>query len=253
MTDVFFTFEISGITKNDLPSKKYKIELENGIHYEEVEQNMEDDRLTIKLEDFNHILDFMLKRIKAKEITNSYVFYKLIKLYINNATEIHLEPWDGECERKPKFPDHSDNIENMKKIDNLCEDIAYIEENISEIHRYYSFNSFDDFDSTVKKLKFKCQDISTASSITKDQGEIETYSGRNTSIIAVTTLSGILSSFFLLYKTTSFSSILYTLIRKKIKFRNNLSHESYHETLEDVSESSDSGTHNILYNSIGDF
>lgn len=129
---------------------------------------MEDDRLTIKLEfqkttlpgyldtyindninewsknynkkrcrDFNHILDFMLKRIKAKEITNSYVFYKLIKLYINNATEIHLEPWDGECERKPKFPDHSDNIENMKKIDNLCEDIAYIEENISEIHSNY--------------------------------------------------------------------------------------------------------------------
>ncbi|SBT58004.1 hypothetical protein POVWA2_082750 [Plasmodium ovale wallikeri] len=78
------------------------------------------------------------------------------------------------------------------------------------------------------------------------------YSGRNTSIIAATSLSGILSSFILLYKTTSFGSILNNLVGNKIKFGNSLSDEAYHETLENISESSHGEGYNILYNSLGD-
>ncbi|SBT58003.1 PIR Superfamily Protein [Plasmodium ovale wallikeri] len=209
-----------GITKNDLPSKKYQNELENVIHYKEAEQNMEGDRLTTKLDfwstvfpehlynyinnyisgwspdnkekrcrDLNYILDFILKSIKAKEKTNSLISYKLIESYINNAAKMYLRPWSEECERNSKLSEHNDDIENMKKIDDLCEDIAYIKEKISEIHsndcneiesyfnqqitdlqtiytnsqtkyypilKHYNFNSFDDFNSTITDLKSKC-------------------------------------------------------------------------------------------------
>ncbi|SBT58063.1 PIR Superfamily Protein [Plasmodium ovale wallikeri] len=304
------------ITKNDLPSKKYQYELENGIHYKEAEQNMKGDRLTTKLEfwsktlpdhlfdyfknhisgwtednkkkrcrDLNYILDFILKRIKAKEKTNFPVSYKLIESYINNAAITHLKTWDDECIRDSKIHEYFDDIENMKNIDDLCEDIVYIEEKISKINsndcseiesyinqqisnlksiyttsetkyshilRYYSFTSFKDFDSITEKLKSTCQEGATRALLTGDQSETSQYPGRNASIIAVTSLSGILSYFILLYKTTSFGSILNNLVGKKIKFGNNLSDEAYHETLEDISESSYDGGYNILYNSIGD-
>ncbi|SBT58382.1 PIR Superfamily Protein [Plasmodium ovale wallikeri] len=305
-----------GITMNYLPSKKYKNELENGIHYQEVEQNMEDDRLTTKLgfwstvfpqhlfnyfnnhisgwtednkekrcRDLNYLLDFILKRIKAKEETNSLVPYKLIESYINNAAELYLKPWSEECQRNSKLNTHYEYIENLKKIDDFCEDIAYLEKNISEIRNndckqietyideqiailkplyatsgteysdileYYNFKSFDYFNSKITNLKSKCQEGTTGTSLVGDQGGMQPYSDRSASIIAVTSLSGILSSFFLLYKTTSFGSILNTLIRNKIKFGNNLSDEAYYETLKDIPESSHDGAYNILYNSVGD-
>ncbi|SBT51596.1 PIR Superfamily Protein [Plasmodium ovale wallikeri] len=158
--------------------------------------------------DFNHILDIILKKIKAKEVTNPQVSYDLIKLYINNAAETLFEPWDGECERKPKFPDHSDDIENMKNIDDLCEDIAYIKEKFSEIHSnhcnkiesyineqisnlksiyttsekkyshilgYHSFTSFNDFDIITEKLKSTCQEGATRSLLTGDQTAMSQY------------------------------------------------------------------------------
>ncbi|SBT73925.1 hypothetical protein, conserved [Plasmodium ovale] len=307
------------MTKNnfldELPSKKYKNELENGIHYQEAEKNMEHDRLTINVvfwqtmlpgylfkyindhmnkwsenikkkrcRDLNHILDLILKKIK-KKLTDYPDSYDLIKGYINNAANLYLEPWSDECQRNSKLDTHYDDIENLMKIDDLCEDIVdiknrfseinsdncneinnYIEQQISELgeiykstdSRYsdllgnYSFKSFAEINNIVENLMHNCQEGTAGAPLVGLQGETSQYSGRSTSIIAVTSLSGILSSFILLYKTTSFGSILNNLVGKKIKFGNNLSDEAYHETLEDISEPSHDGGYNILYNSIGD-
>ncbi|SBT52740.1 PIR Superfamily Protein [Plasmodium ovale wallikeri] len=305
-----------GITINDLPSKKYKNELENGIKYQDIEKNIESDKLATdyfywsttvrnylenymnininkwynnnykkRCRDFNYILDIILKKIKEKEKTNSDVSYSLFQVYIDEAAKANLLTWGGECERKSKIPDDSDDIENMKNLDDLCEDIVYIKKEISEIHKnhcneiyryinqqifnleniytmsktkysdilgYYNFTSLDDFNDTITNLKSKCQEGIDGLPLAADQSETSQHSGKSASIIAVTSLSGILSSFFLLYKTTSFGSILNNLVGKKIKFGNSLSDEEYLETLEDISESPYDGGYNILYNSIGD-
>ncbi|SBS95951.1 PIR Superfamily Protein [Plasmodium ovale curtisi] len=230
----------NGIRIGDLPSKKYNNELKNGINYNEIVKNIESDEFSSedKFSDSYNTLDIILKKIKEKIKTKTLFSYELIALYINNSAQTHLNTWNNECTRNSKINENYDNIENIKNIDDLCEDTAYINGNISGIHR---------------KLKSKCQEDIARSSLTGDQGEMSQYSGRNASIIAVTSLSGILFSFVLLYKITSFGSILNTLIRKKIKFGNNLSDEAYHETLEDISESSHHGTYNILYNSVPDY
>ncbi|SBT57557.1 PIR Superfamily Protein [Plasmodium ovale wallikeri] len=299
---------------DDIPSKKYDKELKNGIHYEEIDQKIESETFTAesifwsttlhkylgdyinnytntwkdsnekkRCRDINHILNFIIKRIKEKK--PYHTSYDIIPTYINNYADSHFMIWGYVCTRDSKLSTHYDYIENMKKIDDLCEDVIYIKEKISKIHKndckeienyldqqipnlkniytssstnysdilgYYGFTSFDEIDNIVKDFKSKCQEGTTGASLAGDQGEVPQHSGKNASIIAVTSLSGILSSFFLLYKTTSFGSILNTLIRKKIKFGNNLSDEAYHETLEDISESSHDGAYNILYNSVGD-
>ncbi|SBT56552.1 PIR Superfamily Protein [Plasmodium ovale wallikeri] len=299
---------------DDIPSKKYNNELKNGINYNDIDKNIqstkfspEDSFWSMKMKeylenyvnnnvdkwkdsnemkrcrDLNHILNSIIKKIKTKK--NYSTSYDLIEEYTNNAARMSLQIHDTSCTRDSKLPEHSDDIENAKKIDDLCEDVAYIEEKISEIHSndcteiqnyldkqiavlksiyttseekythilgYYDFTSFDKIDNIVNDFKSKCQEGTTGASLVGDQGGTQPYSGRSTSIIAVTSLSGILSSFFLLYKTTSFGSILNNLVGKKIKFGNNLSDEAYHETLEDISEPSHDGGYNILYNSIGD-
>ncbi|SBT59268.1 PIR Superfamily Protein [Plasmodium ovale wallikeri] len=301
---------------DELPSRKYKNELENGIKYQDVENNMKADKLITDLNfwsttfplnlgnyinnhmdewsknnikkrcrDLNHVLDFIIKKVRKIKEKNSQVSDKLIEQYINEAAITHLQTWDNECIRDSKINEYFDDIENMKNLDDLCEDIVYIKEKISEIHsndcneidryinkqifnieniytmsqtkysdilRHYNFTSVDEIDTTVGMLKSKCQESIDGSPLVADQSETLQHSGKSASIIAVTSLSGILSSFFLLYKTTSFGSILNNLVGKKIKFGNNLSDEAYLETLEDISESSYDGGYNILYNSIGD-
>ncbi|SBT72544.1 hypothetical protein, conserved [Plasmodium ovale] len=305
------------ITINNLPSKKYKNELENGINYQDIEKNIEEGRFATNLSywsttvrtylekyiddnidewsysnyekrcrDFNHILDIILKKIKEKEQTNSDVSYSLIQEYIDKGAEEHLKIWDADCKRNSKISENSDDTENMKRIDDLCEDIDFVNKKISEIDfskyqeienhiaqqiselrekyttstekyshilSYYGFVSFDNFDSILEKLKSKYQEYIESSSLTGDENGISQFSGNHSTILAGLSLSGILSLFMLLYKTTSFGSILNTLVRKKMKFGNSLSNEEYHETLEGISELPDGGAHNILYNSIGDF
>ncbi|SBT02577.1 PIR Superfamily Protein [Plasmodium ovale curtisi] len=239
------------ICLNDLPSSQFHNELKHGIHYEGIVKNIERETFSLGDKFWKYTL-------------NSYV---------------------NRCTRNSNDSSEYDDIENKKNIDDLCEDIAYINENISEIHsndckkiegyidqqitklnsiyanspskythilEHYHFQSFDDFNSTITNLKSKCQEGAATASLVGHQAEMAQYSGKNASIIAVTSLSGILSFFILLYKTTTCGSILNTLIRKKIKFGNNLCDEAYYETLEDISESSHSGTYNILYNITGD-
>ncbi|SBT55945.1 PIR Superfamily Protein [Plasmodium ovale wallikeri] len=306
------------MTKNnfldELPSRKYKKELERGIHYQDVDQNISGDILKTYVEfwgntwppylgnyindymndwsnsnfekrcrDLNHILDFILKRIKRK-IPDSQGPYELIKEYINKAAETHLSSWGNDCKRNSKLNTHYDDIENLKKIDDFCEDIAYLEKNISEIHsndckqieiyidqqitdlkpiytnsqtkylptlEYYNFKSFEDFNSKITNLKSKYQEGIDGAHLAGDKIETSQYSGGNTSIIAVTSLSGILSSALLLYKTTPFGSILNNVIQKRLKFGNNLNEEIDYETLEAIPESSHNGSYNILYNTVG--
>ncbi|SBT54968.1 PIR Superfamily Protein [Plasmodium ovale wallikeri] len=236
---------------DDLPSKKYYTELKNGIKFDAIHKKVEstpfspEDPFWVntlpqylenyikryidtwsmsnegkRCRDLNHILNSIIKRIKEKPTYDES--YNLIEAYTNSAATYSLQIQDTLCTRDSEL-------------------------------KHYQFKSFDDFDSTIKKLKSKCQEETARTSLTGDQDEMQQYSDRNSSIIAVTSLSGILSLFFFLYKTTSFGSILNNVIRKKTKFGDSLSSEPYHETLEDISELSDGGAHNILYNSIGDF
>ncbi|SBT55819.1 PIR Superfamily Protein [Plasmodium ovale wallikeri] len=300
----------------DLPSKKYNDELKNGIKYHEIEKNMEAHKLITHLNfwsttfpvylgecidnhmdkwsknnikkrcrDLNHVLDFIIKEINDIGETNTQVSHNLIKDYINRAAETHLQTWGDECKRKSKLPDHSDYIEYMKKVDDLCEDTDYIKKripemnsanckaienyitkqiselgqiyttsdnNYSDILGYYDFTSFHQIDNIVENLKSKCQEVTAGVSLVGGQGGMQQYSGRNASIVAVTSLSGILSSALLLYKTTPFGSIMNNIIQKKIKFGNNLNEKIDYETLEEIPESSHNGAYNILYNTVGD-
>ncbi|SBT57320.1 PIR Superfamily Protein [Plasmodium ovale wallikeri] len=304
----------SRIHIDDIPSKKYNKELKDVIHYEEIDQNIDSKTFTSestfwqttlhnylgeyinnytdtwsksnkqkRCRDLNHILNFIIKRIKDKKPYDTS--YDLIPTYINNSYNIHFMAWEYVCTRDSELNEDINYIENMKKIDDLCEDVVFIKEKISEIHKndckqienyldqqipnlrniyttsdkkysdilkYYDFTSFDQIDSIVNDFKSKCQEGTTGASLVGDQGGAQPYSDRSASIIAVTSLSGILSSFILLYKTTSFGSILNNLVGNKMKFGNSLSDEAYHETLENISESSHNGGYNILYNSIGD-
>ncbi|SBS89641.1 hypothetical protein POVCU2_0056220 [Plasmodium ovale curtisi] len=178
----------SNIYLEDIPSKKYNNRLEKELHYEQPEKDPPPS-------------------------------YELIEQYIYNSSKDNLNIYSIDCVRDSKLSEHNDDIENTRKIDDLCEDIAYIKKKISEIHsndcseienyvnqqisnlkRYYSFTSFNDFDSITEKLKPTCQEGSTRALLTGDQSAMSKYSGRNTYIIAVTSLFGILSSFILLYK-----------------------------------------------------
>ncbi|SBS91199.1 hypothetical protein POVCU2_0066170 [Plasmodium ovale curtisi] len=228
----------SNIYMEDIPSKKYNNRLEKELHYEQPEKDPPPS-------------------------------YELIEQYIYNSSKDNLNIYSIDCIRVSKLGEHNDDIENMRKIVDFSEDIAYIIEKFSEIHSndcneiesyinqkiynlkiiyttsetkysnilgYYSFTSFNDFYSTTEKLKSTCQEGATRALLTGDQSAMPQYSGRNTSTIA----------------TTFFGSILNNLVGKKIKFGNNLSDEAYHEILEDIFESSHDGGYNILYNSIGD-
>ncbi|SBT57561.1 PIR Superfamily Protein [Plasmodium ovale wallikeri] len=306
----------AGIHINDLPSKKFNNQLEKGINYDEIEKYIESDTFSSEGEfwintlngyvrsyidtfiggwsennydkrcrDFNYILDLALKKVTEKCKTKMGISYDLIEQYVYNSAKYSLEIYGDECTRNSKIKVNYDDIENMKKFDDLCEDIDYIKSLISDIDsdnckqiesyidqkitdieqiytkssskyshilEHYHFQSFDEINTTLRNLKSKCQEGIDGVSLTGDHSETSHHSGGSAPIIAVTSLSGILSSFFLLYKTTSFGSILNTLIRNKIKFGNNLSDEAYYETLKDIPESSHDGAYNILYNSVGD-
>ncbi|SBT58156.1 PIR Superfamily Protein [Plasmodium ovale wallikeri] len=269
------------ITINNLPSKKYKNELENGINYQDIEKNIEEGRFATNLSYWSTTVRTYLEKYIDDNIDEwSYSNYE------KRCAEAHLMIWEDKCKRNSKIDENSDETENKKKIDDLCEDIDFINKNISEIDfskyqeienhiaqqidelrekyttstekyshilNYYGFASFDNFDSILEKLKSKYQEYIESSSLTGDENGISQFSGSHSTILAGLSLSGILSLFMLLYKTTSFGSILNTLVRKKMKFGNSLSNEEYHETFEGISELPDGGAHNILYNSIGDF
>ncbi|SBS89148.1 hypothetical protein POVCU2_0052680 [Plasmodium ovale curtisi] len=47
---------------------------------------------------------------------------------------MHLTPWGNECIRNSEIDEEFKYMKNKKKIDDFCEDVAYIVENISEIH-----------------------------------------------------------------------------------------------------------------------
>lgn len=157
--------------------------------------------------DLNNILDSIIKRIKNK-IT--YVeSYNLIIDYINNYATSHLRINTHGCKRESKLSTHYDDIEYMKKIDYLCEDIDYIKNRISKINSikceeienyieqqiselgkiyrtsdnkysdilgYYSFKSFDDFNSISENLKYKCKEGTVISTLTGYQGEMSQHS-----------------------------------------------------------------------------
>ncbi|SBT85107.1 PIR protein [Plasmodium ovale] len=235
--------------------------------------------------DFNNILDIILKKVKQKIKTNPQVSYDIIASHINNSAKIYLGPWGTECTRNSKFNEHNDDMKNEKSVDDFCEDIDYIKKRFSEINSdnckeiedyitqqvidlgeiyttsgnkysnilgFYDFTSFDKIDNIVENLKSKCKEVTAGVSLAVDQEEMQQYSAKSVFFIAVTSLSGILSSFILLYKTTPFGSILNNVIQKRIKFENNLNEEIDYKTLESIPESSHNGPYNILYNTVGD-
>ncbi|SBT72716.1 hypothetical protein POWCR01_000049000 [Plasmodium ovale] len=307
---------MKNIYMEDIPSKKYNNKLEKELHYGEISKKIESDQLSSedpfwsttlneyirnyifthidgwnnsnynkRCRDFNHILDIILKKIKEQPEKDPPVSYKLIELYIYNSAKDNLKIFSNDCTRDSKLSEHSNDIENMKEIDDLCEDITFIKKHISEIHTnvckeienyldqqiatlkniyttsstkyskilgYYRFTSFNQIDDIMGELKSKCQEGTRTSPLTGDHSDTSQYTGRNASIVAVTSLSGILSAALLLYKTTPFGSIMNNIIQKRIKFGNNLNEEIDYETLEEIPESSHNGSYNILYNTVGD-
>ncbi|SBT84189.1 PIR protein [Plasmodium ovale] len=172
-----------------------------------------------RFRDLNRILNFIIKRIKDKKPYDTP--YELIPTYINNSADSHFMTWGYVCNRDSKISAHSDDIKNMKKFDDLCEHTVYIKNIFSEINshnckeiknyieqkiselrqiyttsdskysnilRYYGFTSFSEINTTVEKLKSKCQENIAGTSLAGHQGEMPQYSGKNSSIIAVTSL-----------------------------------------------------------------
>ncbi|SBS98758.1 hypothetical protein POVCU1_048560, partial [Plasmodium ovale curtisi] len=211
------------ICLDDLTSKKYNAELKNGKNVDAIHKKVEStafspadsfwvNTLPKYLENYikryidtwsmsnerkqcralNHILNSIIRRIKKKPTYDKS--YNLIEQYNNNSIKDNLVIYVDECTRDSNNSGYYDDIEDMKKIN----------------------------DFTIKNFKYKCQEGTARASSTVDQDEMQQYSDRSFSIIAVTLLSGILSLFFFLYKTTSFGSILNNVIRKKKKFQDSL-------------------------------
>ncbi|SBT58400.1 PIR Superfamily Protein [Plasmodium ovale wallikeri] len=171
--------------------------------------------------------------------------------------------------------------ENIKQLDDLCEDISYINKNTHKINnssqckeiedhiaeqrsdkekydlsseyldilRYYSYDTFENIESIIAKIN--CNNHHNAA-----LGQTSQSSSEHTPILIVLPLLGIVLISFFLYKLTPLGPLLNTKIMKKIKYSKIINDKETDEILEHTSEIPQTYLHdkgyNMLYNTLGD-
>ncbi|SBT55904.1 PIR Superfamily Protein [Plasmodium ovale wallikeri] len=298
------------IRKNDLPSIKHYNVLKECMHYNDIIDAIDKNKSTVvannwsdnfrtysssyldkypddtsnnsgkRCRDLIYLLEYIKTRITVSPIfdgQNDYMlsnidnFVKSLKSYGYEECPINL------TEHKTLY------TQNRRKLDDLCEDITYINEKINEINnssqctdikdhiieqrrsvrekydlssyeyfdilKYYSYETFENIESTIGKIKCKTHN-SVASEGTSQS------SGEHTPILIVLPLLGIVLISFLLYKLTPLGPLLNTKIMKKTKYWKIINDNETDEILEHTSEIPktylhDKGYH-MLYNTLGD-
>ncbi|SBT56980.1 PIR Superfamily Protein [Plasmodium ovale wallikeri] len=314
---------IYDIRESDLPSKRYKDVWNEGICYDEVNGIINEEKepseadkwmknyqtkFTITLDehidgfkknnpkkryrDLYYILNVIFYRIKLIDKYSS--FHDFIEETIRGYTKNILRVYD-----KDNFHENPINvsnynqveIENSKKIDNLCEDIDYIDKNIEQINsssqcqniqsfiqqenqelkaiyedssdkysyilQFYNYPSFNHFENIIQKIYCKSH-VSDARSPEVHDSDV-TYQNLRKHITALSILSplGILLIGFFLIKTTPIGNWINTRIRKKIIFWNKLNDDENHKIVENNCEYSQINSNNdkydMLYHSIDNY
>ncbi|SBT55204.1 PIR Superfamily Protein [Plasmodium ovale wallikeri] len=298
-----------GISKDELPSIKHYNVLKKCMHYNDIigaidknnpteADNWIDNFRTYALGYLEKYpndasnnsnkrcrdLIYLIENIKTR-ITTSRIFYGensyMIK-NIDNYLQTILMP-----EGYDNCPMNSTNentlyTENKKQLDDLCEDITYINEKLSEVNnssqckeiqdhflgkknsvmetddtsseyvnilKYHSYDTLDNIENIIDKIK--CNNNHGAIS-----NETPQSSGENTPILIVLPLLGIVLISFLLYKLTPLGPLLNTKIMKNTKYWKIINDKETDEILDHTSEIPQTYFHDkeyhMLYNTLED-
>ncbi|SBT83595.1 PIR protein [Plasmodium ovale] len=312
-----------GISVDELPSKKYKNIWDEGICYSEVnniiahkkipaeaykwigkfqknfKNNLETHHVEInnntrekRCRDLYYIVYdilYKLKNLRGYDDINYNAIKSAIKHYINsefiNKGYASCLP-DSINEADYEYP----NVKDKKYMDDLVEDIIYIEQKTNEINRslecngikkyfegelskikllyeadeqkykkilqYYKQDNFDNLINIIEKIRCNTvEDFRETRDIENEETEVD-FLPLHIFIASILSLFGFLLIFFFLYQATPFRSWFDRKIRKKIIFANNANDEVSHKILEEPCEypntNSYSDEYHVLYNSVAD-
>ncbi|SBS91349.1 PIR protein [Plasmodium ovale] len=295
-----------------LPSKKNNLELENKILYYEINNIITDNsKVTEILEwsrklknnvdnylngyigkssqvtldkrcrDIFYILEVIIRKIKR---LNKSQTYQNIESNINTVINSNVPVKCNGNSSKISSTENDQVINDKKLVDDLCEDVAYINNNITQINdspycsvlrerieqennvldaklgtnkekytdilKFYEFSSFDSLKDIIQKLNCNSYVDAPIGDEEDNPDEIGQLSRHQVPILVVLSLLGILCICFFLYKTTPFGHWLNILLRKKKYIWNNFFNQGTREISEDISENKDINSHNIEYNII---
>ncbi|SBT59291.1 PIR Superfamily Protein [Plasmodium ovale wallikeri] len=298
------------IDKNDLPSIKHYNILKKCIRYNDIIDAIDNNKRTEAdnwITNLNtYSLDYLNKYSDDASDDNSNKHCRdLIYLLEYIKTRITVSPiFDGQnvymlsnidnfvksliSQGYEKCPINStDNSElytqNRRHLDDLCEDITYINEKLNKINnssqckdikdhiveqrisvkekynlnsdeyfdvlKYYSYETFDYIESIIEKIRCNNHNRDASEGASQSSGEY-------TPILVVLPLLGIILISFSLYKLTPLGQLLNAKIMNKIKHWKIISDKETDEILEHTSEIphtylQDKGYH-MLYNTLGD-
>ncbi|SBT74347.1 PIR protein [Plasmodium ovale] len=256
------------ISVNDFPSTKFKSIWNDGICYDEVNSiinhkkgSSEDSKWMINFRN-----NFKNNLVKHKDKLNNntrdkrcrdlyYIIYDIlhkhknlrnyddntydpikkgIKSYIDSAfIPLSFASCLSILYKEDDYK-HSD-IQDKKYIDDLCEDVKYIENNITKINssshckeikehilgrnsslqaknisgkysdilKHYNFSSFDELNGIIEKIKCNSDENTERSVLTSDPQEKSQLSEEHVPMVIIFSLLGILPMCFFLYKVRS--------------------------------------------------
>ncbi|SBT55993.1 PIR Superfamily Protein [Plasmodium ovale wallikeri] len=313
----------TSISVNELPSKKFNNIWDEGICKSEVTdiithkkgpeaaytwmknfrkeftENLEkhqayinDDAIEKRCRDLYYIIYdilYELKNLENYEDSTHNTIKETIKGYIRSAF-INKNYWI--CLSSLFNEDYYEhvNLKNKKYIDNLCEDISYIEKNINQINsslecsgikvyieeefrrhkltynldnevytkilEYYKKSNFDSLKDIIEKIKCTTGVELQETALLGNQETPVDSIPLHIFIAPILSLCGFLLIFLFLYKVTPFRSWFYGKIRKKFDIKNNVNDEISNEILEKsckyLQENSYNDEYNVLYDSIAD-
>ncbi|SBT02994.1 PIR Superfamily Protein, partial [Plasmodium ovale curtisi] len=308
------------ISVNDFPSTKFKSIWNDGICYDEVnsiiaqkkgitdayswvmsfkkkfKDNLENRQIEIKkhelekrCRDLYYIIYDILHKLKNVIDYDDSLYNNIsdtIKGHIN-STFINLS-YLSCLSVANKGDDYAhENINDRKYIDDLCEDVKYIENNIREINsssqckqieknilerkgnmqatlnsgkhsdipKHYKFSSYDELDNIIRKINCTSDSKTEQIAFKGYSQETPQLSVEHIPMVVIFSLLGFLLACFFLYKFTPLGILLKIRIGKKIKLENNLSEELENEVSDETSEyvrnNLYNNKYNILYNTSG--
>ncbi|SBS91763.1 PIR protein [Plasmodium ovale] len=311
------------ITLNELPSKKFGNIWNKEICYDEVKNiithekgtadafkwvanfrkefkinlekhqvNIKDNTLEKRCRDLYYIIYdilYQLKNLKHYEDSTYNTIKETIKVFIRSA---FINVRYASC--LPDSINEADyenaNVKDKKYIDDLGEDITYVENNIKKINssnecneikvyleeefnkrnqtynlntelyakilEYYKKNNFDSLKDIIAQIKCTTGgNVEEREPLDNPENQVDSFPLHNL-IVPVLSILGFLLIIFFLYKATPFRSWFDRKIRKKIIFSNNAYDEVSHKILEESCEypqtNSYNGEYNVLYNSVAE-
>lgn len=210
--------------------KKFSINLEQ--HKVKIKENT----LEKRCRDLYYLIYDKLYQLK-KLIVHSSIYDAIKEAIMNNIDSAFLNVRYPSClsvTNKEDYYKHID-IKDSKKVDDLCEDVKYIDSNIIDINRsseceqikehiygrnndlkttynsgkysdilkHYKFLSFDELDSIIEKIKCNSDANTEQAALKGGSQEISQLSVEHLPMAVIFSFLGILLIFFFWYKVRS--------------------------------------------------